>query len=77
MKRSEKDLALSVMDAYNRAVTYQLPRTVDALRLALNVIMIEMREREEAEIIAEARGAEITAEIIGLHYYDANGDLIR
>ena len=64
MKRSEKDLALSVMDAYNRAVTYQLPRTVDALRLALNVIMIEMREREEAEII-------------GLHYYDANGDLIR
>jgi hypothetical protein len=66
MRRSEKDLALSIMDLHNRAVTYGLTRTTDALRLAMNVVLIEVREREEAEIVTDAQNG-----------YDRNGDVIR
>lgn len=51
MKRSEKDFALTLMDAYGKAVTYQLPKTARFLKDALEAVLLELREREDREFM--------------------------
>jgi hypothetical protein len=66
MRRSEKDFALSLLDLHNRAVTYQLTQTTEALKRSIKIALKEIREREEAEIVTDAQNG-----------YDRNGDVIR
>ena len=66
MKRSEKDFALTLMDAYGKAVTYRLPKTAGLLKDALEAVLLELRDREDRDM-DEDRPTPA---------YDRNGDLL-
>lgn len=64
MKRSEKDFGVCMMDLYARACHDRLPRTSAALKAALQILIIELREREDREFAQEP-----------IEGFDGNGDL--
>jgi len=66
MKRTEKDFGVCMMDLYARSCHDRLPRTSAALKSALQILITELREREDREFVEEP-----------IEAFDRNGDLLK